>query len=129
MGSTLCSQTAVLNNKKDSLIAFTIKQSRFLQSEAFRANELGLLWSVCETQRLDLKEIIMNDKKEHINDSIINNNNMQALRLKQIEVDEQKSKLTIAETEIKKQKVQKWVAIGVSALIVIGETFLFLKPD
>jgi hypothetical protein len=106
----------MLNEKKDTTICFTLTQGKYLLKQTYKVKECDTLRKICEEQRLECdsinkgNELIIKDYK-----GIMENQNG-LLKLKQYEVDKLKVDLKLANKEVRKQKVYKWIAIGTTAL-------------
>jgi len=114
LASTSYSQTIILSDKKDTLIGFTIPQAKFLLKQPAKVKEQSSLLSVCEKQRLyqdssrRADSIIIKDQKTTIE------NKEEAIVIKDMLCKADKDDLN---SEIDRQKRQKWIVIGVGILV------------
>lgn len=114
------SQKPMLNDK-DTVICFTIPQSKFLLKKYYQAEELFVLDSICEAQLSTLK--LVNSSNESIikKQSIMVKNKEEETRLKELEISSLNELISDKEKEIKKQKTQKWgfITLGVALITLL----------
>jgi hypothetical protein len=111
------SQKVILNEKKDTMICFTVNQSKFLLKKVYQAEECDTLRKICETQSL-LKDTILSNKEKEITAlKMIYDNTNTMLKLKEYEIDKLKQSLQLANDEARKQKRHKWFFIGTTAVV------------
>lgn len=111
------SQQIILNDKGDTLICFSVNESKFLLKEYYRAKELDEVLKICETEKqisdtiIVRSLVIISDLKQ------VNANNQQIIKAKDYELEQANISIGIANKNVRKQKVYKWIAIGVGATI------------
>lgn len=111
------SQQIILNDKGDTLICFSVNKSKFLLKEYYRAKELDEVLKICETEKqisdtiIVRSLVIISDLKQ------VNANNQQIIKAKDYELEQANISIGIANKNVRKQKVYKWIAIGVGATI------------
>lgn len=111
------SQQIILNDKGDTLICFSVNESKFLLKEYYRAKELDEVLKICETEKqisdtiIVRSLVIISDLKQ------VNANNQQIIKAKDYELEQANISIGIANKNVRKQKVYKWIAIGVGTTI------------
>lgn len=110
------SQKATLNDK-DTVICFTVPQSKFLLKKYYQAEELFLLDSICEAQLSVYKDISSSNERVIKNQSLVIKNKDEEVRLKELEIGGLNELINDKEKEIATQKIYKWIAIT-STIIV-----------
>ena len=115
---TSYSQSIILNKTGDTLLVFTLPQSKFLLKESFRAEKLQFELDVHEKQMAILRDILENkenviDKKDSLyqNEKLLLDSCVQDKSSLEHDVLQLKS-------EIKKQKIQKNVIITLSIILL-----------
>lgn len=126
LASTSYSQTIILDSQKDTLIGFTIPQAKFLLKQPSKVKEQIALLDVCEKQRL------YQDSTRRADSIIIKNlnttieNKEEATVIKDMLCKAEKDGLN---SEIDRQKRQKWIIIGVGVLVAgLKIASEFIKP-
>lgn len=109
---------------KDTCIVYSVKQSKFLEKQYYRAIALDTLNSTCQKQLVDLKTLIENNKTVHNNDLLIIKNQQEITELYKFDNEQLTKQVKQANKEIKKQKVIKWtfgaVAVGLGGYIFVN---------
>ena len=111
------SQRVVLDEKRDTMICFTVNQSKFLLKKVYELEKCDTLKSICDSQLVLKDKIIKNKNSEIVAISMMNDNINSMLKLKEHEVDRLKSALQVANDEVRKQKRHKWFFIGTTAVV------------
>lgn len=109
------SQKAILSDK-DTIICFTIPQSKYLLKKYYQAEELLILDSICEAQLSSFKAISNSNERIIKNQSLVLKNKDEEVRLKELEIGGLNELISDKDKEINKQKTYKWIAI-VSGLL------------
>lgn len=104
------SQKAILS-EKDTVICFTVPQSKFLLKKYYQAEELLILDSICEAQLVNFKGVSSSNERIIKNQSLLLKNKDEELRLKELEMGGLNELISDKDKEINKQKLYKWVAI------------------
>lgn len=110
------SQKATLS-EKDTVICFTIPQSKYLLKKYYQAEELLILDSICEAQLSVFKDISSSNERVIKNQSLVLKNKDEEVRLKELEIGGLNELINDKEKEIATQKLYKWIAIT-STIIV-----------
>lgn len=107
----------MLNDKKDTIICFTIPQAKFLQKQVYKVKELDTLYSICNSQIANQK-LIQDSLKKNILDyqRIIANDN-QKYYLKENEVNSLNKAVSDLNRQLRGQKVAKWLAVGIGGAL------------
>lgn len=126
LGSIAYGQTITLNSKGDTLYCLTEGQIKYLSKQAQAANKLTILLNVSEGQRMYLDSAHTADSTQ-----------IKALNGR-ITVKEQEKGLCehektglVAELkesgkEVRRQKIYKWLAVGIGSAAIIAETYYFV---
>jgi hypothetical protein len=123
--SKLFSQTLVLN-KKDTTICFNLNQGRYLLKQVYRVKECDTLYAICEAQKLK-KDSIIKEQQANVNDLkkvILNQNTLIGINVNLISSLEQK--IFDSQSDTRKQKVYKWLAITGGAVLSTFVTYKYL---
>jgi hypothetical protein len=115
--STMYSQTAVLNEKGDTTICFTLPQSKFLLKTQYKLKECDTLNKICELQLSLSDSIIRSDKVIQNNQSLMLRNKDEQIGLYKHEISSLRLQLSDSQRATRRQKVYKWLAIGGGATL------------
>jgi len=111
MNITVYSQKTILSNTKDTLICFTINQSKFLLKEHYKLEKCDTLFSICELKN-SLKDSVIKGKNLIIQNHIgINKDLMQIITLKDEQFNNIKTENLSLSKQLKWQKIYKFCAI------------------
>jgi len=117
MSSTAYSQTTVLSNSGDTTICFTIGKAKFLLKRYYDHQKMVELYSIC-SQEISLADSIIGTQKSTIeNQKEIAENQQEIDHLKDQEIAQLKQNLKTERKNTRKQKVQKFVAIGTGVVV------------
>jgi len=105
------SQKATLS-EKDTVICFTIPQSKYLLKKYYQSEELLILDSICEAQLRGFKAISTSNERIITNQSLVLKNKDEEVRLRELEIGGLNELINDKEKEINKQKTYKWIAIA-----------------
>lgn len=122
--STSYSQTLILN-RGDSLIGFTIPQAKFILKLPPKIKEQTALLKVCEKQKLYQDSIRRADSIIIKSQAKTIENKDEAIVIKDMLCEAEKEGLN---SEINRQRRQKWLAIGIASAIAIAEIYFRIKP-
>ena len=106
------SQKIVLDSNGDTTICFSVSQGKYLLKKVAELEKCDTLKTVCETQLKEHKKYIKDKEKIIRNIVNISDNQNTMLKLKEGQIDSIKLDLEKAKKDVRKQKVQKWIAIG-----------------
>ena len=120
------SQRVVLDEKRDTMICFTVNQSKFLLKKVYELEKCDTLKSICNRQLVFKDKIIENKDTVIKSLKMINDNVNSMLKLKEHEVDRLKSALQVANDEARKQKRHKWFFIGTTAVVSLFTGYYIL---
>lgn len=107
---TAYSQKTILD-KGDTLICFTVKQSKFLLKEHYRAEECDTLKSICEAQSQLKDSVIKSDKKIQNDLSLVIKNKDSEIALQDLVIDDLRKKILLEQKATRRQKFYKWLSI------------------
>jgi len=126
LSSQLYSQQIILSDKKDTLIGFTIPQSRFLLTTYYQTNLYKTLDSLCEQQRVQ-QDSIIDSQKEMMKDqnSIILNKN-EIIEAKDFQIKNLDVAIQEEKKRTRKQKVYKWCAIAGGIVTTSAMGYLYI---
>jgi len=110
------SQKAILSDK-DTIICFTIPQSKFLLKKYYQAEELLILDSICEAQLVNFKAVSNSNERIIKSQYLMIQNKEEELRLKELEIGGLNELISDKEKEIATQKTYKWIAITTTIII------------
>lgn len=110
------SQRAILNDK-DTIICFTVPQSKYLLKKYYQAEELLILDSICEAQLGGFKAISSSNERIIKNQSLVIKNKDEEVRLKELEIGGLNELINDKEKEIATQKTHKWIAITTTIIL------------
>ncbi len=126
--ATILDSTAVKNVRtlkigNDTIIGFTVPQSKYLLKEHYRAEKLDTLNRICEQQKTECDSLRKDNLQEISNFQMVISNQNKMFALKEEEL--KKTELSLADThkELRKQKMQKLITIGAA----LAETIFFVK--
>ncbi len=122
--STSYSQTMVLNSKGDTLIGFTIPQSKFILKLPAKIKEQSGLLDICKQQSEYKDSVIIADSIIISAQATTIKNNAQQKDITAAMCQNDKNTL---KSEIIRQKRQKWLIIGISAAIISAKVYSELK--
>ncbi len=106
----LYSQTTILN-KKDTLVCFSVPQSKYLLKKYHEAATFRQLNSVCERQLFFSDSVVAAEKEIILNQSLIIKNKDEVVSLKDYEITNLKEQLKSQVRKTNTQKVYKVIAI------------------
>ena len=109
----------MLNDKGDTLVCFTVAQSKYLLKQVYRVAEYDTLLKVCEKQKSLCDTINAKNERIIYNCYSVNDRNDKMLKVKDYQIDKLTESLKASNKEIRKQKVYKWIAKG-SAITIAG---------
>lgn len=131
--SRLFSQTITLNSQKDTSVCFSIGQGRFLLAQTIAVKELtektSLYEKVVASQKKEIekqKGIILRDSTDKKELLLLNKKSEEQTKLEVDKFDKEVSKNKELERDITKQKVYKWIVVGISAVVVAYETYILI---
>lgn len=131
--SQLFSQTITLDSQKDTNICFSIGQGRFLLAQTIAVKELTEKTSLYEKLVANQKKEIEKQKQIIIRDSIdkkdilnLNKKSEEQTRLVVDKFDKSESEKKELKNDIVRQKVYKWIVVGISAAVVAYETYILI---
>lgn len=112
---------------KDTLIAFSVPQSKFLLKEVYRANMLDSLLKLTEQQLVLSRNIIEADKEafERYDEVIENNNSI--LRVKDAQIRENEKTIGRMNNEIVRQKRHKIIGIICGSVTTLFMGYLYIS--
>jgi hypothetical protein len=112
---------------KDTLIAFSIPQSKHLLKEVYRANMLDSLLKLSDEQVTLSRTIIEADKVAFERyDEVIENNNS-ALKIRESQLRENEKTIAVLNKDVIRQKRQKIVAIICGSVTTLFMGYLFIS--
>lgn len=111
------SQSIMLNERGDTLVCFSVSQSKFLLKQCYRTEELDTLLSLCEKQNAELDSINKRNSVIMLNYKEIADNNTKIIGIKDYQIEKLNESLSQTNKDVRKQKVYKWIAIGVGTII------------
>jgi hypothetical protein len=133
VSSQLFSQTITLDSKKDTSICFSIGQGRFLLAQTIAVKELtektSLYEKVVANQKKEIEKqraIIVRDSTDKKELLLLNKKSEEQTDLEKGKYEKEAKKSKELEKEVVKQKVYKWITIGISAVIVAYETYILV---
>ena len=106
------SQKIVLDSKGDTTICFSVSQGKYLLKMVAELEKCDTLMNVCEIQLKEHKKYIKDKDKIIRNIMNISDNQNTMLKLKEGQIDILKLDLEKTKKEVRKHKVQKWIAVG-----------------
>ena len=110
------SQKTALSNNGDTLICFSVSQAKFLLKKYYEAEKFAKLDSICELQLL-YSDSVKNTLTSTIDaQSLVINNLGDINSLKDIQLQSLTNRLGDEKIATRKQKIGKYIAIGVCAL-------------
>jgi len=107
----------MLNDKKDTIICFSITQAKYLEKQVYKVRELDTLYSICNSQIANKKAIQDSLKKNILDYQRIIANDNQKFYLKENEVNSLKATVSGLNRQLRGQKVAKWLAIGIGGAL------------
>jgi len=112
---------------KDTLIAFSVPQSKFLLKEVYRANMLDSLLKLTEQQLVLSRNIIEADKEafERYDEVIENNNSI--LKFRDAQIKENEKKIGRLNNEIIRQKRHKIIGIICGSVTTLFMGYLYIS--
>ena len=107
----------MLNEKGDTTICFSIEKGKYLLKQVYRVKECDTLYSICETQKVLSDSMILEQKSniEYYKKIVANKNVL--LSSKDAEIDMLEAKVKTEQKNVRKEKVYKWLTVGVSACV------------
>lgn len=133
MSSQLFSQTITLDSKKDTSICFSIGQGRFLLAQTIAVKELtektSLYEKVVANQKKEIEKqraIIVRDSTDKKELLLLNKKSEEQTDLEKGKYEKEAKKSKELEKEVVRQKVYKWITIGISAVVVAYETYILV---
>jgi hypothetical protein len=131
--SQLFSQTITLDSKKDTSICFSIGQGRFLLAQTIAVKELtektSLYEKVVASQKKEIEKqraIIVRDSTDKKDLLLLNKKSEEQTDLQKGKYEKEAKKSKELERDVVRQKVYKWIAIGISAVVVAYETYILV---
>jgi len=120
------SQTTILSKTGDTLFCFTQPQAKFLLKQAYRVLQLDTTLKVCQAVNLNFEEDLRLANAMITNQQQQLFNRQEVLGLKDYEIDNLKAQVKKGQKEVRRQKVFKWIAIGVGGAVsgVLGVAYL-----
>ncbi len=107
----------------DTIIGFTVPQSKYLLKEHYRAEKLDTLLNICEKQKVECDSLRKDNLREINNFQMVISNKDAMFSIKEQELKKTELSLSYANKEIRKQKVQKWLTMGGLGTVA----FFFIK--
>jgi hypothetical protein len=114
--TTAYSQNTVLNTNGDTAICFSVNQAKFLLKKYYEVEKYAKLDSVCTIQLLYSDSLAATLTKTVVSQSVIIQNLDDINSLKDIQVQSLTNRLGDEKIATRKQKIGKYIAIGVCAL-------------
>lgn len=110
MSFPVYSQKTILD-KKDTLICFTVSQSKFLLKEHYRTIMVDSLNSICEAQLSICDSIRANDQIIYNNQVLMIQNKIEVIQVKDYEIGKLHETINDQKKTIRRQKTYKWLSI------------------
>ncbi len=120
------SQQTVLNNNGDTLICSSVNEYSFLIKSVFKVKELTLLDSINNSIIIYQDTLISNKDTLIENQNLIIKNKNSIIYLKDSQLEILNNELIEQKKSTQKQKVQKWISIGVGSLFTILSTYIYV---
>lgn len=131
--SQLFSQIIILDSKKDTSISFSIGQGRFLLAQTIAVKELtektSLYEKVVASQKKEIEKqraIIVRDSTDKKDLLLLNKKSEEQTDLQKGKYEKEAKKSKELERDVVRQKVYKWIAIGISVVVVAYETYILV---
>ena len=112
---------------KDTLIAFTVPQSKFLLKEVYRADMLDSLLILTEQQLVLSRNIIEADKEAFSRYEEVIENSNSILRVREAQIKENEKSIGRLNSEIKRQKRQKIIGIICGSVGTLFMGYLYVS--
>lgn len=116
----------VLKQGNDTLICFTVKESKFLLKQSIALKECDTLRSICELQREYADSIIKLGKKMEFDLNKLIENSNQEIRLRDYKISLLESDVKKYTYLYKKERFLKYFTIGVGAAFTGFITYLYI---
>ncbi|OQA33118.1 MAG: hypothetical protein BWY54_01001 [Candidatus Dependentiae bacterium ADurb.Bin331] len=111
MNLTVFSQQTVFTKTGDTLIAFTLEQSKFLLKKVYEVNELKELDSLNRLQLDYCDSVFVSNEQVILDQENIVLNQKEIIELKDYQISKLNEQLEIERKNVRRQKLFKWVAI------------------
>lgn len=116
MSITAYSQKTALSSNGDTTICFSISQAKFLLKKYYEVEKYATLDSICQLQLLYSDSINNTLTSTIVSQSVIIQNLDDINSLKDIQIQSLTNRLGDEKIATKKQKIGKYIAIGVSVV-------------
>jgi hypothetical protein len=126
MSSPSYSQKVMLDGK-DTLIAFSVPQSKYLLKEVYRAIMLDSLLKLSDEQLTLSRSIIVADKLAMEKYEEVIENNAGALRIREVQIKEKDKTIRSLNAEVKRQKRQKVIGIICGSVTTVFMGYLWIS--
>jgi len=110
LSSTAYSQRAQVNSFGDTVLVFSVRESRELLRKLIVSEEYKELFSVCDQQRALLNDIYSKDSLIKVRMSRVINNCNETIKLQKTQLDLLAEHVQEQARIIRRQKFYKWVA-------------------
>jgi hypothetical protein len=112
---------------KDTLIAFSVPQSKYLLKEVYRAIMLDSLLKLSDEQLTLSRTIIVADKLAMEKYEEVIENNAGALRIREVQIKEKDKTIRSLNAEVKRQKRQKVIGIICGSVTTVFMGYLWIS--
>jgi hypothetical protein len=126
MSSPSFSQKVILDDK-DTLIAFSVPQSKYLLKEVYRAIMLDSLLKLSDEQLTLSRSIILADKLAMDKYEEVIENNAFSLRIRDAQIREKDKTIVGQKREIVRQKRQKIIGIICGSVTTVFMGYLWIS--
>lgn len=116
MSITAYSQKTALSSNGDTTICFSISQAKFLLKKYYEVEKYATLDSICQLQLLYSDSVNNTLTRTIVSQSVIIKNLDDINSLKDIQIQSLTNRLGDEKIATKKQKIGKYIAIGVSVV-------------
>jgi hypothetical protein len=140
MNLTAFSQVAILDSAtantskvktfkvgKDTVVGFSVLQSKYLLKKHNNAEKCDTLLTICEKQKVECDSLRKDNLEEINNFQIMLSNKNTMIGIREEELKKTEAALEEANKQVRKQKAYKLVAIGGAVAVIVAETIFFVK--
>ena len=123
---TAYSQTTILNKSGDTLICFTVDQAKFLLKQVYEVRKYQEIDSIHRAQHAICDSLNQSCQKIILDQGEIIVNQSEIVKLREYEIKKLNEQLETERKATRKQRRQKYLAIGIGSAGTLFMTYLWL---